>query len=184
MRSILVLFSAFFCFAVHADVTNIEAKGNLESNNPSGCTGISGLSNKNTPADIFMGIKNCLDKDNYANASQLYLAALAYGKYDTIRVEDKTAHQAITVLRLNHLGGLGKEKTEKLQSAIKKSAENMGSVCDSLKQLGRPDYYPRYMIQHGMGAFLGNKSKDGLDSDFDPNKAWVDVLSGYVKCPS
>lgn len=184
MRLFLVLFLAFFFFAVHADVTNFESKGNLESNNPSGCTGIDGLSNKNTPADIFIGIKKCLDEDNYENASQLYLAALVYGRYDTIRVEDKTAHQVIAVLRLNYLGGLSKEKIQKLQSEIKKSTENIGSVCTSLKQLEKPDYYPRYMIQHGMGAFLGNKSKDGINSDFNPNKVWEDVLSGYLKCPS
>ena len=146
------------------------------------CTNINGLRNRTTPADIFIGLKDCLDKGDYENAGQLYLAALVYGRYDIKRVEDKSSHQAISVLRLKYLGGLGKDKIQKLQLALKKSIKNMSAICTSLKRLGKPNYYPRYMIQHGMGAFLGNKSKDGIVANFNSNKAWQDVLVQYAKC--
>jgi len=184
MSRIFFILAAFCITSANAEVINIEAKGNLESKNPSGCVDINGLTNKNTPADIFVGITECLGKSNYKNATQLYLAALAYGRYDSKRVEDKTAHQAVSVLRLNHFGGLNKNKIQNLQLALKKTTENLDFICKSMKQLGKPNYHPSYMIQHGMGAFLGNRSKNGLIANFDPSKAWDEVLLNHMKCPS
>ena len=183
MSRIIFILAAFCVSIANAEVKNIEAKGNLESNNSSDCIDINGLTNKNTPADIFIGITKCLDRSDYQKASQLYLVALAYGRYDSKRVEDKTAHQAVSVLRLNHLGGLNKDKTQKLQSALKTTTENKTPICRVLKQLGSPSYHPSYMIQHGMGAFSGNKTKDGLVPDFNSKDSWEDVLNNYVKCP-
>ena len=194
MRKILVVLTALFCITVYADVTNYRAQGRFESKNPIGCKNISGLSNKNTPPDIFIGIRKCLDKDNYQDASQLYFVALAYGRYDINRVEDTTAHQAVYVLRSNHFFNVSKEKMEKLQLSMKQTFNSNDSVCVALKQLGKPDYYPSYMIRHGMnaiikreakemGAIVENTSKDGIIANFNPNRSWEDVLNGYVKCP-
>ncbi len=168
---------------MNAEVNNVERKGNLESKNPSGCVSLNDLSSKNTPADIFVGLVKCLDKSDYKKASELYLAALVYGRFDSKRVKDKTAHQAIAALRLNNLGNLNKDKIEKFNLALKDARKNMSSICSSLKQLGKPDYYPNYMIKHGMDAFNDNKSKGYLVSNFDPRKEWKDVLNNYVKCP-
>jgi hypothetical protein len=183
MRKIIFIIIAFYSVTTNAEIRNFEAKGNLESRNPVACVDINGISNKNTPADIFIGFEKCLGISNYQNSSELYLAALAYGLFDSKRVEDKTAHQAISVLRLKYLNGLNNDTTKNFKLELKKTTENISTICNSLKKLGAPDYYPNYMIKHGMGAFLGNKSRDGLVSDFDSSKAWEDVLKNYVKCP-
>ncbi len=184
MSKFLFIMATLCTIAMNAEVNNFEAKGNLASEKPIDCIDIKSLTNKNTPADIFIGISKCLEKSNYQNASHLYLVALAYGRFDSKRVEDKTAHQAISVLRMNHLGNLTDEKTQHLQLALKNTTKNMSIICESIKQLGLPSYHPSYMIQHGMGAFLGNKSKNGLVADFNPTNAWDNVLLNYVKCPS
>ena len=42
--------------------------------------------------------------------------------------------------------------------------------------------YPIYMIQHGMGAFTGQSTKDGLVENFDSSSAWAKSLSTIAKC--
>jgi hypothetical protein len=38
------------------------------------------------------------------------------------------------------------------------------------------------MIQHGMGAFTGQSTKDGLVENFDSGVAWKDSLITIAKC--
>ncbi|WP_444896909.1 hypothetical protein [Microbulbifer sp. SSSA005] len=182
MRIALALVGLIVSITANADIKNYEAEGNLESSRPVNCISTKELTTKNSPADIYIGVNKCVNEDDFDKAVQLYFISLAYGKYDTLRVSDRSAHQAVTVLRMNHLGALSEEQTANFQAAFKKAAENMNAVCNSIKTLGKPTYYPKYMIQHGMGAFTGQKTKDGLVVGFDPDQAWSDVLEGYVKC--
>jgi hypothetical protein len=55
-------------------------------------------------------------------------------------------------------------------------------MCKEVERIGPPAYFPRYMIQHGMGAFLNNGSGDGLVKDFDAKAAWQESLAGYLHC--
>lgn len=182
MKKMLFVFTTLCIVSVNAEIYNIESKGNLESKHPTNCIEIEELTNKNTPADIFIGIAKCLDKSDYQKAGELYFAALAYGRFDAFRVEDRTAHQAISVLRMNYLGNLNEVDTNEFQSALKKVNGELNTICCSLKKLGKPDYYPNYMIQHGMSAFLGSQSKSALVDNFNSDKAWEDVLNNYIKC--
>ena len=108
--------------------------------------------------------------------------AVTYGNYDTRRVEDKTAHQASPVLFKQMVTSIDEDKRKKLFTEFKNEVSNNKNICTSIKKLGKPNYYPAYMIQHGMGAFLGNKSKDGLVSNFDSGHAWQNTLKGFLKC--
>jgi hypothetical protein len=165
-------------------IINIESEGNIQSNNPIACIYLKELTNKNTPADIFKGISKCIKQNDFVKGSELYVAAIAYGRFDVKRVEDKTAHQAISVLGLTHLSYFGEEKKEKFQNALNATLNKKTTLCNALKKIGKPNYYPAYMIQHGMGAFLNNnKSKDGLLKNFNSDKAWEKVLNNYIKCP-
>lgn len=182
MIIVIVLIGLIISISASADIKNHEAEGNLESSRPISCISAKELATKNSPADIYIGISKCVNENDFYKASELYFISLAYGRYDTLRVSDRSAHQAVSALRMNHLGALNKEQAAKFQAACKKFAENMDAICNSIKTLGKPTYYPRYMIQHGMGAFIGQKTKDGLVVGFDPDQAWNDVLEEYVKC--
>ena len=46
-----------------------------------------------------------------------------------------------------------------------------------------PTYHPAYMIQHGMGAFLGQGS-DPLVPGFGPATGWERALDSYLHCPA
>ncbi|AOE49653.1 hypothetical protein [Kangiella sediminilitoris] len=163
-------------------VTNYQAQGNLESPKPSGCVEISKLSNEQNPVDIFTGLNICLSQNNYENAAELYFAGMAYGYFDTKRVSDKTAHQAISVLRMNTFSSQSQESMEKLQSEITNILSSNAELCKKLSSLGAPEYKPTYMLQHGMGAFTGQSTNDDLVESFDAEVTWEESLAKIAKC--
>lgn len=182
-RTMLVLITLSLmwgCSSTSPQVTRHEAEGNLSHAQPLTCTAVAGLKNSNNPVDMFAGAADCLQQDNYQDAAGLVYAAMAYGYYDTQRVADKTAHQAISVLRLNTLGALSEEQLATFQSALQ--GVNEEQICTALRTLGRPDYYPRYMIQHGMGAFFGQSKEGRLNADFNADIAWQNTLSTIANC--
>ncbi|SDZ78050.1 hypothetical protein [Microbulbifer marinus] len=165
-----------------SSVSSYQTQGNLESPKPSGCVEISRLSNEQNPVDIFTGLNTCLSQNNYQNAAELYFAGMAFGYFDTKRVSDKTAHQAISVLRMNTFSFQPQESMEKFQSEITNISSNNAELCKKLSSLGAPAYKPTYMIQHGMGAFTGQSTRDGLVESFDADAAWEDSLAKIAKC--
>jgi hypothetical protein len=165
-----------------SNATNYEATGNLESSKSAECISMAELSNTQNPVDIFTGLNACLNENNYSNAAELYFAGMSYGFFDTKRVSDKTAHQAISVLRMNLFGSQSQGVLDKLQVALTSITSDNTAICESLSNLGAPAYKPTYMIQHGMRAFTGQSTKDGLVENFDLGAAWKDSLSTIAKC--
>ena len=79
-------------------ITNIEAKGNLESTHDLGCIAIEQVSNKYTPADLYKAYGRCVQANDFDKAITLFIIAGAYGHFDQMRVTDVSAHQAVKVL--------------------------------------------------------------------------------------
>jgi hypothetical protein len=156
--------------------------GNLESPNPSGCVAIASLLSSQNPIDIFTGLNSCLTQKNYTQAAELYFAGMSFGFFDTKRVSDKSAHQAISVARKNIFGSQSQDVLDKLKIALDEISSDNAAICQSLTHLGAPSYQPTDMIQHGMGAFTGQSTKDVLVENFDSNSAWKDAISTVVKC--
>lgn len=163
-------------------VKGFQSKGNLETPKPAACVSISQLDSGQNPADIFTGMSECLSSDKYSLAAEMYFAAMTYGIYDTKRVSDKTSHQGLLVLRMNVLGVLSEQKLALLQSEIDAILEDNEGVCRALVSRGVPTYHPRYMIQHGIGAFTGGQTNKGLVERFDSEQAWSEAIKKTVKC--
>lgn len=169
-----------------ADFKNYEAPGNLESKNDLECVESEKLSNRYTPADLYKAISKCVNQDKYKEGAFMFALAGVYGRFDSFRVADNTAHQAIAVLRMQTFSSLGKEKENAFKESLKNTLGNpdgLASICKEIRSLGTPDYYPRYMVQHGMGAFQKNNSGNGLVADFDSKAAWEKSLDTYLHCP-
>ncbi|MCO7188581.1 MULTISPECIES: hypothetical protein [unclassified Pseudoalteromonas] len=185
-KIILAALSALLISACNStpksSVTNYEADGSLGSTRPAKCVSVAELSNTQNPVDIFTGLNICLTEKNYSNAAELYFAGMSYGFFDTKRVSDKTAHQAISVLRMNLFGAQSQDNIDKFQMALTKLSSDNTEICQSLTDLGAPAYKPTYMIQHGIGAFTGQSTNDGLVENFDAVAAWKDTLSTIAKC--
>lgn len=186
-RKIAILMAVFTTMsACHAaprsQVIDYQAEGNLESPRPAGCVQVNELSNEQNPVDIFAGLDRCLAQERYSNAAELYLAGMAYGYFDTRRVSDKSAHQAISVLRMNLFASQPGKALDKMQAALGKLYSDNRATCENLSMLGAPAYKPTYMIQHGIAAFTGHSTKDGLVENFDPESAWKEALSTIARC--
>lgn len=148
------------------------------------CLGLKQVKPSYTPADLFSASRKCVDNADYHKAAQLYLTARIYAYYDTRRVADISAHQAATALVTTVYGGLPQDELARFSKATdhiaKGDPSELQAFCSAIRVIGKPDYHPGYMIQHGMGAFMGKERENGgLVKDFNPDAAWSSVLQGF-----
>ncbi len=182
-----------------SDFLNIKTKGNLAATKNIGCVPLSKLNNQYTPVDIAHGLTQCIRTEKYEDATKLYALMWAYGKFDTYRVADKSAHQAINILMYQIRSSLSKNEADieknnefaKISHDLKRPGSRfLPEMCREIKQLGPPDYFPDYMILHGMNAVLDamQKSKDQqmdpLVKNFDATEAWKKILKKSLPCSS
>jgi hypothetical protein len=168
-------------------VVNIESAGNLESTRPVGCVNLDTITNQHTPADLYPGIAACIRSGDPARSVRLFALAAAYGRFDMQRVADKTAHQAMQVLQMSHIGKVPEADRETLNEAMRAlqdpGSEDFHALCAQVRRIGAPAYHPRYMIQHGIRAFDEHAPADGLVKDFQADAVWKKVVDEYLRCP-
>lgn len=168
-----------------AQITNYEAPGNLQARTDLGCLKVEALRNTYTAADLYQSNATCVKQDDLESA--VYSSALAgvYARYDSMRVADQSAHQAQTVLRMNFANSLTKEQGKRFMARLSSVAgdpSSLAALCGRIRVIGPPNYHPAYMIQHGMGAFIG-RSGNGLVANFDSAATWEKSLDTYLHCP-
>jgi 5-carboxymethyl-2-hydroxymuconate isomerase len=167
------------------NVISIEADGNLESPNPLACVDLSAVTNGNNPADILNGMKKCIEIKEYEKAAKLFAIAGVYAKYDTFRVKDKTAHQGYLVMQMNIFDSIDESQKNSLMESLKKElkagSSKLNETCQAIQKVGVPKYYPKYMIQHGIQAFV-EKDGNGLIEKFDSVASWKQALNEYLHC--
>lgn len=149
------------------------------------CISIHTISNRNTPDDIFPYVVSCVAKGEYENASLLMLVARVYGRYDMARVFDRTAHQAALLIERIYFNKdspysyeQAVEFDKKRTFLLKPGSSAHENMCKQIAQIGKPEYYPKYMVLHGAAG----GGIDGLVPDFDANRAWAEVRKQYLNC--
>lgn len=144
------------------------------------CLDKSELTEHLSPPEIWKSISSCLSSENYSNAIFQYALAGVYGRYDSMRVADETAHQAAKILPIIAWESLKEEKVklfrERIQETLGKDTIRK-SYCDEIIKIGPPSYTPNYMLQHGLGA-----TKPYIEP-FDSKTAWPIAVNGYLSCP-
>lgn len=188
-QHLLALLALALCLTVPvrsgAEIVTIEAPGNLISTYDIGCADVSKLNNKLTPADLYRGMSICLQHNNFRDGAFLFALAGVYGRYDTYRVSDTTAHQATAALQVRTLGPVGQVKLASLQAEVAKliqEPKDLRITCNKIKKIGPPTYYPKYMVQHGMKAIIDRATNNGLVAKFDSSSAWGNALASYIHC--
>jgi hypothetical protein len=60
------------------------------------------------------------------------------------------------------------------------------SLCEQVKKVGPPQYFPGYMVSHGLGVMqsaLANQAPASpLDPKFDAAATWRDLIANYLLC--
>ncbi|WP_188363220.1 hypothetical protein [Flavobacterium orientale] len=182
----ILIILAFGSNNIQAQKTiSLEAEGNLESPNPCECVELSKITNEHNPADILIGMGKCIEQKEFEKAAKLFAIAGVYGRYDSYRVKDKSAHQALLVLQQNILMNISEEDKKEMISSLDnlfvRGSEALRTVCQSIQEVGIPKYYPKYMIQHGIQAFI-EKDGNGLIEDFNSEESWNLTLKNYLHC--
>ena len=163
-------------------ILNLESERNLESPQPLACLPLSEVTATHNPVDLMAGVAQCIEQEDYQQAADLYTTAMTFGFFDTLRVSDQTAHQALMVVRMNAFTKAAQEELVKLQEVIAARLKEP-ELCMRMQSLGAPQYHPDYMIQHGMEAFSAMpEEKGGLVADFDVQAAWQYALQTVPKC--
>lgn len=168
------------------EVKNYETQGNLESKYTFGCVSAKELKNHYTPADLYKSFNDCVKKGNTKDGALIFALAGVYGRFDTLRVTDKSAHQAITVLKMQAFKDVSVQQQSTFKTALSQffaNPQNLDTACNQIKKIGQPTYYPAYMIQHGIRAFTKeDSSNNALVKDFNSKAAWNDSLENYLHC--
>ncbi|MEM1196929.1 MAG: hypothetical protein AAGH57_12555 [Pseudomonadota bacterium] len=174
-----------FGAALQAQVRNFEAEGNLAPNAPLQCTSLDRISAASNPVDLYAAARDCLLQDRYKEARAIILLGDVRGRFDTKRVKDKTAHQAVLVAKQSALASLDDERLSALRESFRLSQDPSKRLdfCGAVGALAPPSYYPQYMISHGMGAFAGQSGSGPLVAEFDGPATYKDVVEDYLDCP-
>jgi len=144
------------------------------------CVQTSELKNSMTPVELYLGVSDCIKADKYEDAVMMFLTAGVYGRFDTFRVTDKSAHQAVGVLKMYSSYGLSEKQQAKFSEFAGEmfTGEKHEKICQEVRRIGKPSYYPDYMINHGLNA----GSPTPIVPNFDSEKEWGKALSTYLRC--
>ncbi len=172
------------------NVADIAMEGSLAATNTLGCVALEQVSPFSAPPDLYLGVRECIEHDRYAEAVALFALAGMESQFDAARISDKTAGQAGQVLIMGTFGSLTAAKRDKFRSVLTArvaDARELGRLCRSVSDRGPPKYYPTYMILHGMsainGALNGQVAGPALDPSFDGVKTWKALQTSYLNCP-
>ncbi|MCF6273852.1 MAG: hypothetical protein L3J37_11820 [Rhodobacteraceae bacterium] len=182
MRAFVVFIAVIF--AVHgpatAQITNLMSEGNLVATNKFGCINLAEAKPVYTPADFTRALLICVEQERFDDAAGLFGAAMVYGMFDQDRVADETADQAILVLLGGVKNKVSEEEYRKLGVGLDQILEPLtaahSAFCSAITSVGMPDYFPAYMVQHGMRAFTDPEAEP-LVQDFPARAVWTNIMS-------
>ena len=186
----VMLFAPMLALQVNAQepgtAKSAPASNALDAAGP-GCVGKEKLTNKLTPVDLYRGISSCIEQEKFEPGVFMYAMAGAYGRFDTLRVADESAHQAAKILPMLAFESGNKDKVAAFKAQVGQilgdDAKRAG-YCSEVERIGPPAYFPSYMVQHGLGAMTGAKNGEAaLVPSFNPKVAWKEAVLGYLQCP-
>lgn len=139
-----------------------------------------------TPPDLHRSVLECVAKDRFEPAAELFALANIYASFDAERVADKSAGQAKKVMIADTFAKVPEDKRARFNTALQRMAttpENLARLCSQIAKVGKPDYHPLYMVIHGMKVLNPNPPGSGLVKDFDAAGAWKKLQEDYLNCP-
>lgn len=148
------------------------------------CIDKNSLTDNYSPVALYPSLKQCVVDGQDEQAIFNYILASAYSSYDTRRVADATAHQAINLIQKHSiwtLSALEQNKFQQKLNAFIDTPELMQSACAFVQSVGKPNYIPNYMIEHGVKK-LTDENPNGLLSDFSEDSTWASILTSELKC--
>lgn len=157
-----------------------EAHGSLQPTIMLPCIDLTKVENSYTPADLLVSVAECIDEKNYRAAADLYRLAKGYALYDRARIKDPTVATAFKALAFKYVKAMLGTSPEPMVAALQKPLAK--SQCDVIVRLGQPNYYPRYMIQHGIQAAEKEDVNLNFLSEEESDSVWNYVINESLRC--
>jgi hypothetical protein len=124
-----------------------------------------------------------------ADAVGLFVLAGMDSSFDSARVADKTAGQARVILIMALFGGMAADVHARFETAMKDLMDHPprhAILCEQVRKVGPPQYFPAYMVNHGLGVMqsaLANQAPPTpLEPKFDAASTWRDLITNYLNC--
>jgi ankyrin repeat protein len=154
-----------------------------------GCPRFENVDNTHAPPELYAAVAECVRLGHYNDAMTLFALAGLYSNFDAARVADKTAGQAGKILVMGTFDSLPSAAAEKFRALTTSRATDkpaLERICMAVRGVGAPNYYPEYMIAHGMKSVISNLEGTGagnaLEPGFDAQKTWRSLLATYLNC--
>ncbi|WP_298013464.1 hypothetical protein [uncultured Aquabacterium sp.] len=153
---------------------------------PVPCSAGKALGSRYTPVNLYLGAVECAKQPaTFEAATNMFVLAGVYGRYDILRVKDESAHQAVSVMRMAIDGHLSHAFRQHLRHMAGSELGKL-QLCAMVQRAGPPAYFPSYMVQHGLhstqAALHGRAPTSPLHEDLDTQAAWTDAVEGYLHC--
>jgi hypothetical protein len=155
------------------------------------CVQLASIDNSHTPIELYSSLNDCLQNNRDADAVSLFILAGMDSGFDSVRVADKTAGQARTILIMALFGEMPPDLHTRFEASMKVFMANPSrhaTLCEQVEKVGPPQYFPTYMVNHGLGAVqsaLSNHSPPTpLQPNFDAAATWKELIANYLNCES
>jgi hypothetical protein len=140
--------------------------------------------------ELYGALNDCLENHRDADAVALFALAGMDSAFDSLRVTDKTAGQARQILIMDLFQRVPPEIHARFEATLKEEAADPprhAALCDQVRKVGPPIYFPSYMVNHGMGVMqsaLANQAPPTpLEPNFNAQASWTQLLTNYLNCP-
>ncbi len=184
VRAICTLVLLAMTLCAKAQVTSYENPDSLRAENPLECVSATEVAASSSAADVAAGAQHCTENGRFDEAAALLLVSSAFVDFDTRRVADASAHAARQALFANTFSNQSESDMQSLFGALDSldpsSAEHQ-RICEHLRDIGPPSYFPKYMIAHGLQAAT-DPDAPPLIEPFDSARAWEESLTGFIGC--
>ncbi|HEY0746860.1 MAG TPA: ankyrin repeat domain-containing protein [Steroidobacteraceae bacterium] len=153
------------------------------------CVRLDQVNNNATPRELYGSLNDCMQNNREVEAVGLFVLAGMDSSFDSLRVSDKTAGQARQILIMALFGAMAPDVHARFETTLEDLAANPQRhtvLCEQIKKIGPPQYFPAYMVNHGMGAVQSAISNQApptpLETNFDAAAAWTGLTTSYLNC--
>jgi len=153
------------------------------------CVQLDSIDNSHTPIELYSSLNDCMQNNRDADAVSLFILAGMDSSFDSVRVSDKTAGQARVILIMALFGGMAADVHARFETEMKALMDHPSRhaiLCEQVKKVGPPQYFPAYMVNHGLGVMqsaLANQAPPTpLEPKFDAAATWRNLITNYLNC--
>lgn len=153
------------------------------------CVQLKSIDNSHTPMELYSSVSDCVQNNRDADAVGLFMLAGMDSSFDSARVADKTAGEARTILIMALFGGMATDVHARFEVAIKAlmgDSSRRAMLCEEIEKIGPPQYFPAYMVNHGLGVMQSALANQAPSTPFEPKfdaaATWRELLTSYLEC--